>query len=208
MPRPVVLLLLVIGVKFLLAGSVWAQPTVKSTPLHRFFQQHYDSTIIYHSGSSWNNSPNYLILAKHQNQVDFFTYTSPYRGTKGKYYPGQLTRKFAQEDQAFRTMVPDTNRYLLPQPVRPITLQQAWRQLDPGLLWQVKDDRETGNNAGTCVVEDADDNVFYLINRRTIRIASFYAPDFRQQCLGLDAGRQRALDARKVLRTLPATRPE
>ncbi|PJJ48432.1 hypothetical protein [Hymenobacter chitinivorans] len=191
----------------LTADYVRAQPTVKSTPLHRFLQQHYDSTSIYHSGSSWNNSPNYLILAKHQNQVDFFTYTSPYRGIKGRYYPGQLARKFAREDHAFRAAAPDTNRYLQPQPARPAALQQAWQQLDARQLWRVKDDQETISKPGTCVVEDADDNVFYLIDRRTIRVASFYAPDL-QQCLGPDSGRRHALAARKILRALLTSRPQ
>lgn len=49
------------------------------TPLHRFFQQNFDSTIVYQSSSSRNNSPNYLILAKCQDQLEFFTYTSLYR---------------------------------------------------------------------------------------------------------------------------------
>ncbi len=49
----------------------WAQAP---TPLHAFLQQHYDSTVVYHSGSSWYNAPNYIILAKDQDRVDAFTY--------------------------------------------------------------------------------------------------------------------------------------
>jgi hypothetical protein len=48
-----------------------------TTPLFTFFQQHFDSTIVCQSASIWNTSPNYLILAKHQNQLAFFTYCSP-----------------------------------------------------------------------------------------------------------------------------------
>ncbi|MCB2409146.1 hypothetical protein [Hymenobacter lucidus] len=175
---------------------------MKRTPLHTFFQQNYDSTIIYHSGSNWNNSPNYLILAKHQGQLYFFTYTSPYRDATGKYYPGRLTGKFAAQDQVFRATVPDTNRYLLPQPLRPVTLQRAWQQLRPGQLWRVQDDQQTPANTATCVVEDADDNIFYLIDRQTIRAASFYAPDFYEQCLGKNPGRQQAIKARTILQAL------
>ncbi|MCC3153214.1 hypothetical protein Q3A66_09550 [Hymenobacter sp. BT770] len=47
------------------------------TPLHVFFQQHNDSIVVYHRGSSWNNAPKCLIVAKHRGGVDAFTYTSP-----------------------------------------------------------------------------------------------------------------------------------
>jgi hypothetical protein len=84
------------------------------TPLHVFFQQQYDSTVVYHRGSSWNNAPNYLIVAMHRGGGDAFTYASPYRDGLGHYYPGQLTGHFSHEDARFRATRPDTNRYLVP----------------------------------------------------------------------------------------------
>jgi hypothetical protein len=185
-----------------------AQQTVKSTPLHRFFQQHYDSTIIWQSGSAWNNAPHYLILAKYKDQVYFFTYMSPYHERLGKYYPGGLAKKMALEDLRFRTTIPDTNRYLLPQNMLPRTLSQCWRQLNPSQLWTaLQDDLQAGSAAGKCGIDDGDDNVFYLLDRRTSKTAAFYAPAYWEECLGKDPNRQQAIRVRAALQALLVAEP-
>ncbi|RZK25630.1 MAG: hypothetical protein EOO63_15760, partial [Hymenobacter sp.] len=109
-------------------------------PLHAFFQQNFDSTIVYQSSSTWNRSPNYLILAKHQNQLDFFTYRSPYRDVLGRYFPGKLVQKISQEELRFRAATPDTNRYLLPQRVASEVLRRSWQRLNPPSLWAIQGD--------------------------------------------------------------------
>ncbi|WP_324670951.1 hypothetical protein [Hymenobacter sp. GOD-10R] len=172
------------------------------TPLHTFFQQNYDSTIVYQSGSNWNNSPHYMILAKHQQQLEFFTYTSPYRDVLGHYYPGRLARQIAREEAHFRATIPDTNRYLLPKRIHPATLAHGWSQLQAHQLWLVQDDQQAPPTSRTCVVEDGDENTFYLIDKKTVKVARFYAPAAKEECAGKDRNRQQALKAIATLRTL------
>jgi hypothetical protein len=173
-----------------------------TTPLYTFFQQHFDSTIVYQSGSNWNNSPNYLILAKHQHQLAFFTYRSPYRNVLGHYFPGQLVQKFSQEEARFRATTPDTNRYLLPRRVADDSLRHGWQLLQPRHLWAMQGDTQAHSVTENCVVEDGEEMTFYLIDKKAIRSASFYAPAFFEACAGKDIGRQQAIQASSTLQGL------
>lgn len=172
------------------------------TPLHAFFQQHFDSTIVYQIGSNWNNSPNYLILAKHQSQLDFFTYRSPYRDALGHYFPGKLVQKFSWEETRFRTTTPDTNRYLLPQRVTVENLRRGWQTLNARQLWMIQGDEQARRITGNCVVEDEEEITLYLIDKKASRSARFYAPAFFEACAGKDVGRQQIIRASSTLQAL------
>jgi hypothetical protein len=177
-----------------------AQPTPKAFPLHTFFQTNYDSTIIYQSSNNWDSSPNYLVLAKHQGHVYFFTYSSPYRAARGRYFPGGLAKKFSQDELAFRRMPPDTNRYLLVGTAPPAALARCWREVVPTRLWQVQDEQQTP--PGKCLLEDGDENTFYLIDKRAIKMVYFYAPAYREECEGKSQNRQLAIKVITALRVL------
>jgi hypothetical protein len=168
------------------------------TPLHTFFQRNYDSTIIYQSGLREQFGPAYQILAKHQQQVYLFTYQSPYRIARGRYFPGNLVRHFARQESAFRATEPDTNRYLLPDVVPSDTLRRYWQRLRPRRLWAIKGDGPGGPAGRHCVIDDGDHHTFYLIDRRGIRSAGFYAPAYWEACLGHNASRQQALTTIEV----------
>ncbi|RZK28814.1 MAG: hypothetical protein EOO61_21535 [Hymenobacter sp.] len=172
------------------------------TPLHTFFQQHFDSTFIYQSSSTWNRSPNYLILAKDQNRLTFFTYSSPYRAILGHYFPGKLVQKFSQEEARFRATIPDTNRYLLPKLIAEETLRHSWHLLNPPQLWAIQGDEQARRVTKDCVLEDGEENIFYLIDKKAIRSAHFYAPAFFEECAGKDIGRQQAIRAVNTLQQL------
>lgn len=173
-----------------------------TTPLHTFFQQHFDSTFIYQSSSNWNRSPNYLILAKDQNRLTFFTYSSPYRTILGHYFPGKLVQKFSQEEARFRATTPDTNRYLLPKPIAEETLRYSWHLLNPPQLWSIQGDEQARRVTNSCVLDDGEENIFYLIDKKVIRSARFYAPSFFEECAGKDLGRQQAIQTSNTLQQL------
>jgi hypothetical protein len=185
----------------LLSASLPSQAQVM-TPLYTFFQQHFDSTVVYQSGSTWNTSPNYLILAKYQHQLAFFTYRSPYRNVLGQYFPGRLSQKFSQEEARFRATTPDTNRYLLPQQVAADSLRHGWQLLQPLHLWTIQGDAQARRVTGNCVMEDGEEITFYLIDKKAIRSAHFYAPAFLEACAGKDVGRQQAIQASSTLQVL------
>lgn len=181
------------------AAPSQAQATL---PLYAFFQQHFDSTIVYQSGSNWNHSPNYLLLAKHQNQLEFFTYRSPYWDMLGHYFPGKLAQHFSREETRFRATTPDTNRYLLPQRVAADLLRNGWQVLQPRHLWTIQGDAQAPRATGTCVVEDEEEITLYLIDKRAIRSARFYAPTFFEACISKDAGRQQVIQVGSTLQAL------
>jgi hypothetical protein len=188
-----------------LLGLLRASPPSRApatTPLFTFFQQHFDSTVVYQSGSNWNTSPNYLILAKQQNQLAFFTYRSPYRNGLGQYFPGQLIQKFSQEEARFRATMPDTNRYLLPQGVVADSLRHGWQRLQPRHLWAMQGDAQARSVTGSCVVEDGEEMTFYLIDKKAMRSARFYAPAFLEACAGKDVSRQQAIRVSSTLQIL------
>jgi hypothetical protein len=172
------------------------------TPLHTFFQRNYDSTIIYQIGLREQFGPAYQVLAQHRGQFYFFTYQSPYRHARGRYFPGNLVRHFTRQESAFRAAEPDTNRYLLPGTVLPDTLRRYWQRLRPGQLWALKGDGPGWPAARTCVIDDGDHNIFYLIDRRGIRSAAFYAPAYWEECIGKDPNRQQALSIIKVFNAI------
>lgn len=185
----------------LLAGAAQAQTL---TPLHRFFQQNFDSTIVCQNSSSRDNSPHYLILAKYQDRLELFTYISPYRAALGHYFPGKLVQKFDKEESLFRATRPDTNRYLLPKRVASETLSRSWRLLNPPRLWTIQGDQQASKSMSKCIIEDGDEYTFYLITKTTIRAARFYAPEYYEQCAEGGVNRQQAIRTRNILHALLA----
>lgn len=189
----------------LLAAGLAVRPVCAqehpAPPLFRFFQQHFDSTLVYQTSSNWYDAPDMLILAKQGQEVYFFTYRSPYRATRGRFVPGGLTRYFSEQEAHFRAAKPDTNRYLLPQQVRPLTLLQTWKNLRPNRLWKVNntDPRPAKEQ---CIIDDAATETLHFLTRSGMRAASFYAPDLYEQCEGRGFNRGQVIHTRNILQAL------
>lgn len=183
---------------FLLPWQPGPVQNPKITPLHLFFQINYDSTIIYHNGSSWYNHPNYLILAKQKGTYYFFTYNSPYRGQFGRQFPGNLVKKFTLEEYKFQRISPDTNQYLLPRRISTQMLKPAWQSLPPRLLWTIKEDKEF--KSSDCIIDDGEEHTFFLITKAAIKTARFDEPEYKEQCEGKNTYRQLAIKAIKTMR--------
>lgn len=150
-----------------------------TNPLQKFFLDNYDSTIIYHQWSSWHPFPNYYIVAKKGNWINYFTYTSPYHKALGRYYPEDLTEKFIQEDIKFQSTTPDTNRYFLPVYIHHSKRDLIWTATNGYDIWRIQ---EVNENNYSCEVYDATSDTYYLITKQGIRILNFYAADFFEKC--------------------------
>lgn len=60
---------------FLINSNItYAQPNLKSSPLHKFLKSNADSTIILHYQSTWEIPPKYMILSKKGDTISTFTY--------------------------------------------------------------------------------------------------------------------------------------
>ena len=188
-------LLLALSTLFI-SYPISAQQHERITPLHEFFQANYDSTIIYHSWSNWYSAPNYQIVAKQKDKLYFFTYTSPYKDLRGRYFPGNLLQKFTEEENKFKTTVPDTNSYFLAKNILQATLSKNWKELQAANLWKLKDDKNIVKSSGNCMIEDGKTSTFHLISKEGVKFLSFYAPDFWEECLEKNINRQKAIEAR------------
>ncbi|NVO86370.1 hypothetical protein [Hymenobacter terrestris] len=178
-----------------------ATPDGSAPPLYSFLQQHFDSTIVYQQQGTWNQGPDMLILSKQGPEVYFFTYRSPYKLAQGRYVPGGLTQQFSRQEVRFRATLPDTNRYLLLQPIPASKLRQTWQNLRPAQLWQVRDNGTRPINL-PCMIEDATTTVLWFLTRSGSRNASFYAPDFYEQCEGPEVNRRQAINTRLALEAM------
>jgi hypothetical protein len=185
----------------LIPGLVRAQAAPTTPPLLRFFQQNFDSTLVYESRASWYDAPNMLILAKQGKEVYFFTYRSPYSSTRGHFVPGGLTRNFSEQEARFRTTNPDTNQYLLLPEVNAVKLVQTWQKLHPRQLWKVRD-ADPHPTGQICGVEDAETSILHFLTHTSSRSASFYAPDYYEQCEGKGFNRGQVIRTRNTLQNL------
>lgn len=185
----------------LTAKSVHGQDIPAAPPLFLFFQQHFDSTLVYQTSSVWHDGPDLLILAKQGREMYFFTYRSPYGGTASRYVPGKLDQQFRLRETQFYRTPPDTNQYLLPQPVPPLTLDQAWKSLHPTKIWRIRNSATHPPNV-VCGVDDADTITLHLLTHTSARTISFYAPEYYEKCEGPDPNRQQVIRTGVVLHAL------
>ncbi len=156
-----------------------AQIYKDTTPLHNFFRNHFDSTIIYNQWSSENPYPNYYIIAKQDSSVYYFTYKSAYQKVQGLYYPADLHVKFIQEQGTFKSTTPDTNRYFLPVYIHYSNKILYWSQINSFNVWGLK---EVNQDFMECDISDSGFDTYYLITTHGIKHKSFYAADFYERC--------------------------
>lgn len=178
-----------------------AQTPASEPPLFRFFQQHFDSTLVYQTSSNWYNAPYMLLLAKKGQTVYSFTYRSPYASTRGRFVPGGLTQSFSKQEARFKATQPDTNQFLLPQPMLPSTLLKTWASLRPKRLWEISN-VDPRPPIEQCLVEDAATVTLHFLTRSASRSASFYAPDAYEQCAGHGFNRGQVIRTRNTLQSL------
>lgn len=156
-----------------------AQMYKDTTPLHKFFANNFDSTIIYNQWSSWHPYPNYYIIAKKDSSVYYFTYKSPYSKVQGRYYPADLHKNLIQDQGKFNSTVPDTNRYFLPVYIHYSNRQLFWSQINSFDVWNFK---EVNENISGCQVDDDGSDTYYLITKQGVKVKTFYAADFYESC--------------------------
>lgn len=160
-------------------NSLQAQIYKETTPLHNFFKNNFDTTIIYNQWSSWYPYPNYYIIAKKDSSVYYFTYKSAYSKVQGRYYPADLHRKFIKEEGNFKSTIPDTNRYFLPAYIHYSNRKLYWFQINS---FNISNLKEANENIRGCEVYDDGSDTYYLITKQGIKTKTFYAADFYENC--------------------------
>lgn len=162
--------IIIILISLACSKNLSAQIFKHPTPLEIFFQNNFDSTIIYHGFSSWYGAPNYFILSKKDNNIFYFTYSSRYRNAFGHKIPRGLDVKFMQEDSQFRWTIPDTNRYLEPVKILYSVRNKYWIDVNSYNIWKLNDNISQSQ----CNITDGSEDNYYLISKSGIKTLSFY----------------------------------
>lgn len=174
------------------SSALFAQQYREKTPLHAFFKNNFDSTIIYYGWSSWNTAPNYLIISRKDNNTYYFTYTSPYRKMFGYKIPGDLDVKFMLEQLKFENTPPDTNRYFLPVKIHHSVRNEFWTDVNAYNIWKLNDNIP---EATRCSVSDGGEDTYYLISKSGIKTMSFYEA---KECSPININNQLEIKTKNV----------
>lgn len=185
--------------------SAHAQSRKNENALLRFFQNNFDSTIVYHIWSSWNASPNYCIVAKKDSGIYFFTYMDPYLETPGRYFPGNLMEKFSAAHFQFQRTEPDTNRYFLPFKIYPTDRKKAWTDINAFHICQTADEPTIKSK---CDVHDGSHMAFFfLLTKDSIRVLDYYEPETFEKCGPTNSDRQNVIKTQKEFALIFKVRP-
>lgn len=166
-----------------------------NTPLHRFLQNNFDTTIIYLQSSSHYPLANYKIMTKKAGFINFFTYQSPYYGySEGRIVPGGLFEKFINESQRFKATLPDTNRYFLPTTMPYNVINDIWHTVN-AIVWNLESDTSKGN----CYVDNDVETNYCLITKNNIKEIEFYSLTDKIKSCPPNTNRQNAANAREAI---------
>lgn len=183
--------------------KVKSQPYIGITPMHKFFQQHADSTYIISSRGSFD-IPNYDIISKVGDTISAYTYKSDTKvGPKLREIPKVFRDTFLKKNANLIYVIPaDINVFFQPKYLNVDSLKQFWIKSTKLKMWRVNDDKIDGEGCDILKNKDGSWNLIsdggaiylHLITKDNIKELFFYAPDYyNKRCPGRK-GRKAMLD--------------
>jgi hypothetical protein len=168
----------------------------KITPLHTFFQNNFDSTIIWTPSSNWQLGHNYFIVTKKDTSIYFFAYLMPYRNINWRDYPRVLGEKFADENDRFSLILPDTNLYFNPIPVDYSLKKKYWGEVNANDIWSVPD----SGSREHYTIDGSQDNFFLIANGKIRKSIFYWLHD--NKWIDIDINRKKAHLTEEVFRKI------
>ena len=164
------------------------------TPMHTFFKQYADSTIIVEFPSNDGDPAQYQLLSKTKGVISAYIYQAVdntvrdfhkaiYRQKAPEFYSQITARKLF-----FSRKLADINIFFKIIPLPSDTLGNLWLSVTKFNLWQLNDDRgypvcPAGSTFAT--VTDGGYIVIHLITKYNTKTLYYYAPEFyEEQCPG------------------------
>lgn len=159
-------------------------------PLHKFFQQYADSTIVmeYDNDSYDNNA--YLIISKTEKFVNCFKYDAVDPTTeisnRDKEFPKMLWAQIISRKMGFRSNPPDINVFFGVVHVDSAKAANLWKEMQGANPWQLKDDQSIAENnkdfpESRAIIMDGGYSILHLITKSKIETLNFYAPYFYEE---------------------------
>ncbi|MGN8059405.1 hypothetical protein ACTJKN_24205 [Pedobacter sp. 22163] len=170
--------------------KVKSQPYIGITPMHKFFQQHADSTYIISSRGSFD-IPNYKILSKVGDTISAYTYESNAKvGPKLREIPKVFRDTFLKKNANLIYFIPaDINIFFQPKYLNINSLKQFWTKSSKLKIWSINDDKIDGEGCDVrqpkYAISDGGHLYLHLITKDSIKELFFYAPDYyNEKCPG------------------------
>lgn len=167
-------------------------PEGSVTPMHKFFQQYADSTIIREYRIE-GRPPIYRILTKTDNMVNSFCYEAidtTWRKISSirKHSPVILWNMLSAKKTLFQDIPADINIFFNIAPINSDTTKKMWTDITKTKPWQLVDDRAFGygcKNVEDPVISEARPAIIHLITRQEIKTLFFMTPAyFEKLCPG------------------------
>lgn len=152
---------------FLLLSNITFAQDISRSKLFVYFQNNFDSTVIYNGYSSWGVLPHLKIISKEKNNISYYAFR-PLLNDSGLYYQ------------------PDTNKYF--KKIMLENIVENWDRLLQTNIWNtdhyIRSQLKSTDNDGNVrvyFISDGDEHDFYFLTKDTIRKLYYYAPRFYNQ---------------------------
>lgn len=167
--------------------------TPKVTPMHKFFQQYADSTVIIEYQNEGNEPTKYRLICKKEGLINAFIYepidTSWKLISKIKSQtPKELWQELAAKKVLFQYMPADINIFFQASKISQKKANLAWKSIQKLSLWKLVDDSSFGigcNGRTTGDALEGKPNIIHLITKDNIKTLIYQYPEFyEKRCPG------------------------
>ncbi|MDQ0964629.1 hypothetical protein QFZ20_000032 [Flavobacterium sp. W4I14] len=175
-----------------ISGYCQLNPEGSITPMHKFFQQYADSTII-REYRIVGGPPIYRVLTKTDNMINSFCYEAidtTWRNISSirKLSPVILWNMLSAKKTLFQDIPADINIFFNISIINSDTTKKMWTNITQTKPWQLVDDRIFGNgckNLEDPVISEVRPAIIHLITRQEIKTLFFMTPIyFEKLCPG------------------------
>jgi len=159
------------------------------TPMHEFFQQYADSTIIIEYSNQSFEPPSYKIISKKSGILNCFYYKAIDSGLLKLYnrklvqIPDTLRAFLQLKKNNFRNEPANINIFFNIVAINPDITKKIWLDISKFKPWQLLDDKSYPECSA--VIMDANYSFMHLITKKEIKTLIYYAPEYyEKQCPG------------------------
>jgi len=159
------------------------------TPMHKFFEEFADSTIIIEYPTQSFEPPSYKIISKKSGILNCFSYNAIDSGLLKLYnrklvrIPDTLRAFLQLKKNNFRNEPASINIFFNIVPLSSDTSKKMWLNISKFTPWQLLDDKSYPECSA--VVMDASYSIMHLITKKEIKTLVYYAPYYyEEQCPG------------------------
>jgi len=187
------------------------------TPMHKFFQQYADTTIIIEYANVPDGKPSsYKLITKTGSFVNAFSYnpvdTTYYPAYKLKSsFPVVLWHMFSAKRTGFKNAPADINIFFNVVPIPQDTTKKLWLYIQKLSLWDMVDDSVFGRGCKGIVDNFVNDGgspeIIHLITKKEIKTLIFWSPAYYEKLCPGNKNRQVAIKIDEIIdKYFPKTR--